>query len=146
MSRHATAKPGVRPWPTLTPLGQGAMRPIRIGRDVCLIGSHSRVHLPLRSPVISRVHALIVCDKHEAYVRDMASRHGVFISGNRIREGRLRDGDAATRAAAAAILHDRTGQTFGCTRGADGTARCSGDHRQEWEGWLRQNLAHRALP
>ena len=94
MSRHAAAKPPVRPWPTLTPLGpQGAIRPIRVGREVCLVGSHSRVHLPLRSPVVSRVHALIVCDKQEAYIRDLASRHGVFISGSRIREGRLRDGD-----------------------------------------------------
>jgi len=94
MSRHAAAKPGVRPWPTLTLLGQqGKTRPIRVGREVCLIGSHSRVHLPLRSPIISRVHALIVCDRQEEYIRDLASRHGVFVNGNRINEGRLRDGD-----------------------------------------------------
>jgi hypothetical protein len=46
--------------------------------------------------------------------------------------GRLRDRDAAARAAAAAILHDRTGQRF--------------ERVAEWEAWLRRNLAHRRLP
>lgn len=94
MSGHAAAGAGLRPWPTLTPLGpQGKVRPIRVGRAVCLVGSHSRVHLPLRSPMVSRIHAMIICDAHEAYIRDLASRNGVFVSGTRTREGRLRSGD-----------------------------------------------------
>jgi hypothetical protein len=61
--------------------------------------------------------------------------------------GRLRDPDPRARAAAAEILHDRSGQTFGCQHTSNGW-HCQPDATAAlaWERWLRANLAHRKLP
>jgi len=42
---------------------------------------------------VSRSHALIVVDGNEAFIRDLASRNGVYINGALVREGKLRHGD-----------------------------------------------------
>jgi pSer/pThr/pTyr-binding forkhead associated (FHA) protein len=93
MSRHTLAGNGGTPWPVLKPLSQSLSRSIRIGRQVCIVGSHSRVHLPLHSPMVSRTHALIVVDGSDTFVRDLASRNGIYVNGIAMREGRLRHGD-----------------------------------------------------
>ena len=95
--QHGARRGEAASWATLRALGQagagGSARPIRVSRAVCLIGAHPRVHLPLRSAKVSRVHALIVVDEAETYVRDLASRNGVFVDGRRVREARLLNGD-----------------------------------------------------
>lgn len=93
MTRLASAGTREKPGPTLNPISRHNKRPIRIGRPVFLLGSHSRVHLPLRLPTVSRVHALVVMDDRETYVRDLASRNGIWLNGTEVREARLRDGD-----------------------------------------------------
>lgn len=93
MTRLASAGCREKPAPTLNPISRQNRRPIRIGRPVFLLGSHSRVHLPLRLPMVSRAHALVVIDDQETYVRDLASRNGVWLSGTAVREARVRDGD-----------------------------------------------------
>lgn len=93
MSRHAMAGNGTMPCPVLKPLSLLETRSIRVDRTVCILGAHPRVHLPLHSSMVSRTHALIVTDGGETYVRDLASRNGVYVNGNAVREGRLRHGD-----------------------------------------------------
>jgi pSer/pThr/pTyr-binding forkhead associated (FHA) protein len=93
MTRLASAGAREKPAPTLNQISRQNRRPIRIGRPVFLLGSHSRVHLPLRLPMVSRAHALVVMDDQETYVRDLASRNGVWLSGTAVREARVRDGD-----------------------------------------------------
>ena len=93
MSRNALAATGGNPSPVLKPLSRELCRSIRVAREVCLVGSHARVHLPLHSPMISRTHALIVIDGPETYIRDLASRNGVYLNGHVAREARLRHGD-----------------------------------------------------
>jgi pSer/pThr/pTyr-binding forkhead associated (FHA) protein len=60
---------------------------------LCILGSLSRVHLPLHSPVVSRTHAMIVVDDAEAYIRDLASRNGLVVNGTSVREAKLHHGD-----------------------------------------------------
>jgi pSer/pThr/pTyr-binding forkhead associated (FHA) protein len=79
--------------PVLRPLTLLDTRPIRIDRQACILGTHARVHLPLLSPIVSRAHALIVTCGDEAYVRDLASRNGVYVNGQIVRESRLRHAD-----------------------------------------------------
>lgn len=68
-------------------------RQIRLGRPVCVIGSGSRVHLRLPSGQVSRVHALILNDRGDFFVRDLSSRNGTFLNGHPVREQRIRNGD-----------------------------------------------------
>jgi pSer/pThr/pTyr-binding forkhead associated (FHA) protein len=77
----------------LKPLSPQLSRSIQVARQVCVVGSHPRVHLPLHSPMISRTHALIVIDGPETYIRDLASRNGLYLNGHVVREVRLRHGD-----------------------------------------------------
>jgi pSer/pThr/pTyr-binding forkhead associated (FHA) protein len=93
MSRHAMAGNGTMPCPVLKPLSLLETRSIRVDRQVCILGAHPRVHLPLHSSMVSRAHALIVTDGGETYVRDLASRNGVYVNGHAVRECRLRHGD-----------------------------------------------------
>lgn len=93
MSRQAMAGNGRMPCPVLKPLSLLETRHVRVDREVCLLGCHPRVHLPLHSSMVSRAHAMIVTDGGETYVRDLASRNGVYVNGHAVREGRLRHGD-----------------------------------------------------
>jgi pSer/pThr/pTyr-binding forkhead associated (FHA) protein len=43
--------------------------------------------------MVSRTHALIVVNGIDTYVRDLASRNGIYVNGIAMREGRLRHGD-----------------------------------------------------
>jgi len=43
--------------------------------------------------MVSRAHALIVVDGNDTFVRDLASRNGVYVNGLLVREGKLRHGD-----------------------------------------------------
>lgn len=81
-------------WPVLKPLGPSADFPaIRVNRPSCLVGDRSRCHLLLRSPLVSRSHALVIVDGHEVYVRDLASRNRLFVNGWVVREAALRTAD-----------------------------------------------------
>src|SRR5438309_3398757 len=50
-------------WPILKQLAPDTGgRAIMMDRPVCVVGARSRVHLPLRSSLVSRAHALVVND------------------------------------------------------------------------------------
>jgi pSer/pThr/pTyr-binding forkhead associated (FHA) protein len=80
--------------PALVPLGKHLGKPpIPFTRAVTLVGSRHNARLHLLSRSVSKAHALIVQSHGWFYVRDLASRNGVFVNGTRIREHDLRDGD-----------------------------------------------------
>lgn len=81
-------------WPVLKPLGPVGDSPaIRVNRPSCLVGDRSRVHLSLRSPLVSRSHALVIVDANEVYIRDLASRNRLFVNGYAVRETALQAAD-----------------------------------------------------
>ena len=60
---------------------------------VCIVGRHGNSHLSLPAPQVSKLHALLVREKHRVYVRDLASTNGVEVNGDAVRERALRDAD-----------------------------------------------------
>src|SRR5438105_4325601 len=71
----------------------GAARVVKVDRPAYVLGSAPRVHLALSSPLVSRSHAVIVCDENEVYLRDLGSRNHVFVNGKVVREAGLRPAD-----------------------------------------------------
>lgn len=81
-------------FPILRIAGQNGVRaPVALTKAVCLIGRHRGVHLPLPSEQVSKIHALLVKQRDGVYLRDLASRNGVFVNGHPIRETDLATGD-----------------------------------------------------
>ena len=93
MVKQVIPRPDGSPWPVLKPLCRQLSRSIRVARQVCIIGSHSRVHLPLHSSMVSRSHAAVVTDGGATYIRDLASSNGLYVNGAAVREGKLLHGD-----------------------------------------------------
>jgi pSer/pThr/pTyr-binding forkhead associated (FHA) protein len=80
--------------PQLVPTGeQKGKAPILLNRPVYQIGARESCRIRLISSTVSQVHALLVQTRHVTYVRDLASRNGVFVNGQKIREMALHDGD-----------------------------------------------------
>ena len=59
--------------------------PTRIGRGL-------DCDIVLSDPLSSRVHATVVCEEGDWWVRDAGSRNGTFVSGQKIDEARLAEG------------------------------------------------------
>jgi pSer/pThr/pTyr-binding forkhead associated (FHA) protein len=67
---------------------------VKLDRPVCVIGRHEvGVHLPLQSPQVSKMHALVVRDARGVYLRDLASTNGVQRNGAPVQEAGLSDED-----------------------------------------------------
>jgi pSer/pThr/pTyr-binding forkhead associated (FHA) protein len=64
-----------------------------LNRLVTIVGSKPNSHVRLPSPEVSGSHAMFVTLGERTYVRDLASRTGVFVGGRAIQEALLRDGD-----------------------------------------------------
>ncbi|MGI8978498.1 MAG: sigma 54-interacting transcriptional regulator [Pirellulaceae bacterium] len=60
--------------------------PTRIGRGL-------ECDIVLSDPLSSRVHATVVCEDGDWWVRDSGSRNGSFVNGQKIDEARLAEGD-----------------------------------------------------
>ena len=60
--------------------------PARIGRGL-------ECDVVLSDPLSSRVHATVACESGEWWVRDVGSRNGTFVNGQKIDEARLTEGD-----------------------------------------------------
>src|SRR6185369_4162047 len=60
-------------------------RPNRIGRGL-------DCDVILTDPLSSRVHAIVVCQDADWWVRDAGSRNGTYVSGQKIDEARVIDG------------------------------------------------------
>ena len=82
------------PWPALVPMGHHAGKPpISLQKMVILVGSRHNAHLHLLSRHVSKAHALILSYDGSVYIRDLASREGVYVNGVLKREAWLKDGD-----------------------------------------------------
>lgn len=79
------------PHPVLAPMGDPRVLPL--DRPVTLAGSGPRCRLNLRSSTVSKVHAVFVRDGGIVYVRDVASREGVKVDGELVRECLLSGGE-----------------------------------------------------
>lgn len=79
------------PHPVLAPLGDPRVLPL--DRPVTLAGSGPRCRLNLRSSTVSKVHAIFIRDGATVYVRDLASREGVKVDGETVRECLLTGGE-----------------------------------------------------
>ena len=72
----------------------GKHPPVALDKPVCVIGRNEvGVNLPLHSPQVSKLHALVVRTQHKVYVRDLASRNGVQRNGAPVQEVGLSDED-----------------------------------------------------
>ena len=79
---------------SLVPQGKHVGQPpIGVVRPATIVGSRSRTHVHLVSNSVSKTHAAIIRTSRGFYVRDLASREGVYINGSPHREADLADGD-----------------------------------------------------
>jgi|GEM_PF-6964346 len=92
-SRDKTKKVSVS-GPSLIPAGELAGRPaIALTRPIIVAGSRNNCRLHLISRTVSKAHALIVVTRHTVFIRDLASREGTFVNGEKVSEQDLADGD-----------------------------------------------------
>lgn len=94
---HATEGSGLQlpgPHPVLAPVNDPRVLPL--DRPVTLAGSGPRCRLNLRSSTVSKVHAIFIRDGATVYVRDLASREGVKVDGEAVRECLLAGGEKIT--------------------------------------------------
>lgn len=82
-----------RQFPTLQPLGTYAhLDPIALHRPITLIGSRRSARIHLNSSNVSRAHAVLVVTPAGCVIRDLHSREGTDVDGERIDEHRLTAG------------------------------------------------------
>ena len=72
---------------------RGPAQPIPLLRPITFIGDRAEAHVRVHGHGISTLHAVLVVEKHGAWVRDLASRTGTFINNQIVREFPLRHGD-----------------------------------------------------
>ena len=118
--------------PQLEITDTAGQRTVAVDRLPFRVGRGAGNDLRLSSSEVSRVHAEIVAASEGYTIRDCGSRHGTFVNGAPVREGRLDDGDRV-----------RLGR-----EGAELTFRCAVDkaalppaRRDETVGDLRQVAA-----
>ena len=66
-----------------------------VGPDGLLVGRSSACDLVFESREVSRRHAYFYVTEGACCVKDLSSRNGMFVNGERARERQLRDGDIA---------------------------------------------------
>jgi len=81
--------------PLLTPTGPHAhFAPFRLQSPISFVGNREGVHVRLRSRQISGTHAVLVCGRDRAFVRDLGSRTGTLVNGEPVAEAELFPGDS----------------------------------------------------
>ena len=80
--------------PALIPAGElSGKPPIPLTRPIIVIGSRQTSRIHLISRTVSKSHALLVVTRHTVFIRDLCSREGTFVNGERVGERDLSDGD-----------------------------------------------------
>ncbi len=77
----------------LVPLTPGQAPPIPLERPVVLIGRHPECDVQIDRPQISRRHCCVAQTSARLVIRDLGSRHGVWVNGSRVGEAPLALGD-----------------------------------------------------
>lgn len=81
-------------WPTLLPIGAQKHVPVfPLSGTAYLFGSRPPAHVALKSRLVSKSHVIVINDRGESYLRDLASTNGVYLNNQPVREARLSDGD-----------------------------------------------------
>ena len=77
----------------LVPLTPGSAPVISLHRPVLLVGRHPECDVRLDPPSVSRRHCCLALAYDRLTIRDLGSRHGVWINGLRTEESQLKSGD-----------------------------------------------------
>ena len=77
----------------LVPMAPGRAPAIPLTRPILLLGRHPECDVKLDLPAISRRHCCVAVASEQAILRDLGSRHGVWVNGVKVDEARLRPGD-----------------------------------------------------
>lgn len=77
----------------LVPLPPARSPIIPLLRPILLLGRHPECDVKLDLPAISRRHCCVAVAGDQAILRDLGSRHGVYLNGARVEEAKLQSGD-----------------------------------------------------
>jgi pSer/pThr/pTyr-binding forkhead associated (FHA) protein len=66
--------------------GSGSGKEIKIPAPKCVIGRGDDCHLRPQSDAVSRRHCVIITTENEVVVRDLNSRNGTYVNGERVSE------------------------------------------------------------
>lgn len=77
----------------LVPLTPGSAPVVPLQRPVLLVGRHPECDVRLDLPSVSRRHCCLALAYDRLSIRDLGSRHGVWVNGERAEEAPLRPGD-----------------------------------------------------
>lgn len=77
----------------LLPLTPGSAPIISLQRPVLLVGRHPECDVRFDLPSISRRHCCLAIAYDRISIRDLGSRHGVWVNGVRSEESQLKSGD-----------------------------------------------------
>ena len=77
----------------LVPLDANLAIPIAVQQPVLLVGRHPEADVRLTAAPVSRRHCCLAVVDDRVLVRDLGSRHGVFVNGVRVEEAPLNPGD-----------------------------------------------------
>ena len=69
--------------------GTGAGKEIKIPTPKCVVGRGDNCHLRPKSDAISRNHCVIYVKSGQLLIRDLKSKNGTFVNGDRIKEDRV---------------------------------------------------------
>jgi pSer/pThr/pTyr-binding forkhead associated (FHA) protein len=73
--------------------GGGQEREVVLDCAETTIGRDDRVTIPIKDPLASRTHALLVCDDNEFWIEDKNSLNGTQVNGRVIKRQKLENND-----------------------------------------------------
>jgi hypothetical protein len=71
---------------------QGGEFPLKPNKQV-VIGRSSELDMVLVEDMVSRKHAKITCQEGKVFIEDLGSTNGTFVNGEKVKQGRLKEGD-----------------------------------------------------
>lgn len=71
---------------------QGGEFPLKPNKQV-VIGRSSDLDMVLVEDMVSRKHAKISCQEGKVFIEDLGSTNGTFVNGEKVKQGRLKEGD-----------------------------------------------------
>lgn len=77
----------------LVPLNPGSGPLVAVERPVMLVGRHPDCDVRLDSPQVSRRHCCLATAYDRVIVRNLGSRHGLWVNGEPVDERELKPGD-----------------------------------------------------
>ena len=77
----------------LIPLDPNLALPIAVQQPILLVGRHPEADIRLSAAPVSRRHCCLAVVNDRVLVRDLGSRHGIFVNGARVEESPLNPGD-----------------------------------------------------